>query len=124
MLAGKKYNNRSLLCTDCKENAELVNDWDWYKIAERMRFHTKVFLWLYPIMIVTGIVIMLNYGKSFGWNNVVNYIICFGFWACAFKYYRKRNYKQYLSEHVEKMFVLKMNGGKMKKQEDGMILAD
>ncbi len=112
MLSGRKYKNKSPLCADCKGNVELSNEWDWYKIAERMRLHTKVFLWVYPIMIVTGLIVMKTTGREvLNWYNVVNYIICFGFWAYALRWYNKKNYRENLNNHREKMFVSKMNGG-------------
>ena len=90
------------LCGDCSSNQKLVDEWMWYGIIKRHIVHYKIFVVVYPLLMVAGCAAHLM--------NWFTTIICVGSFGFNTWMYGRKNYQKLVAEQREKLFVMKLEG--------------
>lgn len=98
------------LCSDCKANQNLVDEWMWYEIIKQHVVHFKIYIIVYPILVLMAVCsthLVIDLTHLMDWFMLA---ICIGSWVLSIWMYRKKDYEKLVMEQREKLFMIKLKG--------------
>lgn len=102
IIRGEKYDGRYVFCPDCRDNDALRNEFEFYYVQWKLMRSAKVFLVLFPVLIVLGAwVKMMN-----PWMVIVNLVI----FIWNLRLYDEMGRRFGYLNVKERLFVMKLTG--------------